>query len=126
MKNERVKELQNFVDEFDKQMKISCLIYQEKQKRKGLEPINSHHKKLKKSVSQMSYRIKEYNRMNPFPGMKRSNSVIRDDLWQPPKRTPEFLGRFNRLIDKHEMNNWEKVNIFFIDILFFIESYSIV
>ena len=31
-------------------------------------------------------------------------------IWKPPRGTPDYFEEFKCLINKHELNNWEKVS----------------
>ena len=124
MSEEKVKELQKFVDDFNIKLKEAYNMFEAKQNKI---------KTLKKSQSQIEY-IKNYND-NKFPSISKNykymgninlkknlsnnNLIIKTPIWRPPNEYPNYFEEFKRLQYKHEISDWEKVcNIFILKILF--------
>ena len=109
MSEVKIKELQEFVDNFHKKLKESFKIYEYRNKKERY---------LKKNFSQVNNEIKIKNK---FPTLSikneedkniyKSNELINKSMiWKPPRGTPDYFEEFKCLINKHELNNWEKVS----------------
>ena len=115
MSEEKVKELQEFVDDFHKKIKEAYTKFEIKQNKI---------KTLKKSHSQ----VENTNKENKFPtinnnkymgkislkkNLSNNNLTIKTPIWKPPNSYPNYFEEFKRLQYKHEISDWEKVcNIF--------------
>lgn len=110
MSEERVKEIQEFVENFNKKMKEAYCLYEEKQKKS---------KNLKKCYSQMNNRRKTEGDMLP-PVQKVINKIIpryssnknlfiKPPDWKPGRGVPDYFEEFKGLKHQLQLNSWEKV-----------------
>jgi hypothetical protein len=118
MSEEKVKELQEFVDIFTDKLKEAYHTYEVKQKNVKI---------LKKSLSQIEQRKTDEN---TFPSLLNNNSKIRRNnsriitsknkiikkniinpqkIWKPQKRISNYFEEFKRLQNEKQLNSWEKV-----------------
>jgi hypothetical protein len=118
MSEEKVKELQEFVDIFTDKLKEAYHTYEVKQKNVKI---------LKKSLSQIEQRRTDEN---TFPSLLNNNSKIRRNnsriitsknkiikkniinpqkIWKPQKRISNYFEEFKRLQNEKQLNSWEKV-----------------
>ena len=116
MNEERVKEIQEFVKDFNKKLKDSFTLYEQKQKKIKL-------KKLKISQSQVYHHPKTEGDKLPILNNKEKikktfkknlsdyNIFINNDkpIWKPPKGVPDYFEDFKRLENQLDLDNWEKV-----------------
>ena len=114
MSEEKVKEIQDFVDSFNQKLKESFLLYEEKQKKMNL-------KKLKKSHSQVNQRRKtEDDKLPTLSSNKDEKYKIRKNpsdnnifnkhpTWKPPRGVPDYFEEFKGLRNEKELDSWEKV-----------------
>ena len=133
MSTYRIKELQNFANNFYNKLYSS---EEETFPTKSETIINS--KSMKKSWSTMGGKFKNqstnckkslsnYNlnvkfALKPLKKMRLSNqnkiNIYKTLLpWIPPNYEGNYFEKFKRLQDLYDMSNWEKVNIIFINIL---------
>ena len=124
MSEEKVKELQEFVDDFHKKLKGAYNIFEAKQNKiKTLKKSNSQIENMNKykeykfpSISKNKY----MGKMNLTKNLSNNNFIIRTPIWRPPNGYPNYFEEFKRLQHKHEISDWEKVcNIFILKIFFF-------
>jgi hypothetical protein len=106
MSEGKVKEIKEFVEDFNKKLRKSFQLYELK---------NAKAKKLKKNFSQVNERIKmknlllkknEENKCCP----KTDNLINKKPLWKPPNGPSKYFEKFKRLRDEYELNPWEKVS----------------
>lgn len=116
MSVEKVKELQIFVDDFNKKLKDSCILYEQNQEKLNL-------KKLKKCYSQVNqigktkkeklvilpYIYKEDDKKSIKKTPSDFNIFNKRPAWKPPKGVPDFFEEYKRLQSQHDLDNWEKV-----------------
>ena len=122
MSEARVKDIQEFVDQFNKDLQNAYTTYEEKQKKL---------KNLKKCYSQIGRRNKTEG--DNFPTVSNSNKTIKikkytsnkniffnPPVWKPPKGIPDYFEEFKGLKNQYELNIWEKVYIILFIIYIFI------
>lgn len=115
MSETKIKELQEFVDDFNKKLKEAYNKFEDKQKKI---------KKLKKSHSQIEH---SYNKTNgdKFPLVSNNNYKIihktksskflstniktNPQIWKPPNGYPDYFEDFKRLHNQYQLSSWEKV-----------------
>lgn len=114
MSEEKVKEIQDFVDSFNQKLRESFLLYEAKQKKLNL-------KKLKKSHSQVNKRRKtEDDKLPTLSSNKDEKYKIRKNpsdynifnkypTWKPPRGAPDYFEEFKGLRNEKELDSWEKV-----------------
>jgi len=138
MSTYRIKELQNFANNFYNKLYSSEeeasptkneTIINSKSMRKSLSTVGGKFKNqstnYKKSLS--NYNLKIKFALKPLKKMKLSNqnkiNIYKTLLpWIPPDYEGNYFENFKRLQDHYDMSNWEKVNIIFI---IFINIFSI-
>ena len=108
----KVKDIQEFIVKFNKDLKKAFIIYEEKQKKNNL-------KNLKKSFSQNNNLIKR--KKDKFPTVPNNgklilkkyssnkNLFIKPPEWKPPKGVGDYFEEFKRLKSQYQLNSWEKV-----------------
>ena len=132
MNTERIKELQNFANEFNNKLKIDEESHIEENKFIKY-PLTS---RIKKSNSTMTpkkiktdinfnykYRMPFLEKNQNYPKIKRAiksckknqrklnNNIYKNLLpWIPPHYIGNYFEDFKILKDKHNLSNWEKVN----------------
>ena len=132
MNNERIKELQNFANEFNSKLKISEESQIEENKINKF-PLTS---RIKKSHSAMTpknpktkinfnykYKMPFLDKDQNYPKIKRAiksskkgqrklnNNIYKNLLpWIPPHYFGNYFDDFKILQDKHNLSSWEKVN----------------
>ena len=117
MSEERVKELQEFVDVFTYKLKEAYYIYKTRPKKD---------KKMKKSFSQIEYRKTDEEK---FPSLSNNNDkpgiisnkilslkklIIRNPIkppedWKPQKMISTYFEGLKRLENTKQLNSWERV-----------------
>lgn len=115
MSEEKVKEIQEFVDSFNQKLKESFLLYEAKQKKMNL-------KKLKKCYSQVNQHRKAEDDKLPtlsscskeekykFKKNPSDNNIFNKyPTWKPPKGVPDYFEEFKGLRNEKELDSWEKV-----------------
>ena len=109
MSEEKVKELQAFADNFNKKLRESFKLYE-----------NKRQKFLKKSVSTINNRINIKNKFATLSLRKNDEKKrchIKINLikkaWKPPGGAPDYFEEFKSLKNHYDLNNWEKVNKYF-------------
>ena len=130
MSTYRIKELQNFANNFYNKLYSSEeevsptkneTIINSKSMRKSLSTVGGKFKNqstnCKKSLS--NYNLKIKFALKPLKKMKLSNqnkiNIYKTLLpWIPPDYEGNYFENFKRLQDHYDMSNWEKVNIIFI------------
>ena len=109
MSGEKVKELQEFVDDFNRIIKNSFKLY---------EIRNRKEKNLKKNFSQINNEIKKKNK---FPNLtfKRNkenktslkyDSINKSTIWKQSSGVPNYFEEFKCLHDSYDLSIWEKVS----------------
>lgn len=128
MYNDRIKELQDFANEFNRKLEIS----EEPEIEDYKWPLT---KKLRKPLSAMtpsySNRAMHYRNENPFSNQNKNNPKIKRAIksckksqrkldnnfyknlfpWIPPHNSGKYFEDFKILKDKHCISAWEKVII---------------
>lgn len=106
MSKEKAKELQEFVDNFNKRIKRAFKLY---------EMRNKKEKTLKKNFSQINGEIKNRNKYLILP-LKRNEEnktlINKSTIWKPPKGVPDYFEELKCLHNNnsHELSIWEKVS----------------
>ena len=108
---DRVKEIQEFVDNFNRKLKEAYTLYETKHKIS---------KNLKKCHSQITNRRKTEGDI--FPSAKKTidkytskktslnkSLILRPQDWKPARGVPDYFEEFKGLKNKYELNTWEKV-----------------
>ena len=113
MSEERAKEIQDFVENFNKKLKEAYSLYEEKQKKVKI---------LKKCHSQMNNRRKtEGDMLPPVPKVinkilprysSNKNLFIKLPDWKLGRGVPDYFEEFKGLKHQFQLNTWEKVRIF--------------
>ncbi len=132
MSTYRIKELQNFANNFYNRLYLSEKetspaknenIINSKTMRKSLSTVEGKFKNqstnYKKSLSNYNLNVKFA--LKPVKKMRLNNqnkiNIYKALLpWIPPNYEGNYFENFKRLQDHYDMNNWEKVNIFFLNI----------
>ena len=112
MSENRVEEIQEFIDEFNNKLKNSFELFKlrKNKKEKSLKKYFSHNnieKKIKdkfQSFSTKSERNKDI--------LNNSQLNNKSYIWRPPKGALDYFEKFKYLSHKHELNNWERVSIY--------------
>ena len=109
MSEVKVKEIQEFVNDFNKKIKESFKIYEnrnkkEKSLRRNFSEINGEIKMREKFPSLF---IKNEENKNSIKNLQLNN---KSPIWKPPNGAPNYFEEFKRLDNKHELSNWEKVS----------------
>ena len=124
MSEEKVKELQEFVDDFHTKLKEAYNIFEVNQNKiktlkksqSQIENTNKHKENKFPSI----FKKKCLGKINLTKNLSNNNIIIRTPIWRPPNGYPNYFGEFKRLQYKHEISDWEKVcNIFILKIFFF-------
>ena len=131
MNTERIKELQNFANEFNSKLKISEESQIEENKINKF-PLTS---RIKKTYSAMTpknpktktnfnykYKMPFFDKDQNYPKIKRAiksskktqrklnNNIYKNLPWIPPHYVGNYFDDFKILQDKHNLSSWEKVN----------------
>ena len=105
MSIKRIKELQDYADDFYKKLQAS----EESCPNEDEKFIFSYNKIIKKSFS--NYNIMTKTKLKPI--MKRNDNKLNiyNTLtpWVPPSYEGDYFEGFKRLQDHYDMNGWEKV-----------------
>ena len=132
MNTERIKELQNFANEFNSKLKISEESQIEENKINKF-PLTSRIKKSYSTMTPKSPKTKiNFNHKNKMPFLdkdqnypkikraiksskksqrKLNNNIYKNLLpWIPPHYVGNYFDDFKTLQDKHNLSSWEKVN----------------
>ena len=120
MSDDKVKQIQEFVDDFNKKLKEASLKFEEN-KNKNLN--------LKKSYSQINQNqnnnkfstffnnSKTKDKINLKRSLSNINIFYKPTIWKPNNFYPDYFERFKALQNKHEISEWEKVcNIYKLNI----------
>lgn len=118
MNEERIKEIIEFRDSFNKKLEESFKRYEEKiklekenQKKKNKQTFKT--KSLKKCLTsmneQMEYKYARKMKRNTIS----ANLFQKNPPWQPTNGYPIYFGDYKRLKDGYQMNDWEKNRIGF-------------
>ena len=118
MSKEKVKEIKEFVEDFNKRLKNSFKLFEIK---------NAKKRKLMKNFTQINDKSKiknlliKKNEENKCSSKTDSliNMINKKPLWKPPKGASNYFGKFKSLHDEYELSIWEKVSkliIFIINI----------
>ena len=142
MSTYRIKELQNFANNFYNKLYSSEeetsptkneTIINSKSMRKSLSTVGDKFKNqstnYKKSLSNYNLNVKFS--LKPIKKIKLSNqnrkNIYKTLLpWIPPNYEGNYFENFKRLQDYYDMSNWEKVNIIFINIYIYLAQNSFV
>ena len=142
MSTYRIKELQNFANNFYNKLYSSEeetsptkneTIINSKSMRKSLSTVGDKFKNqstnYKKSLSNYNLNVKFS--LKPIKKIKLSNqnriNIYKTLLpWIPPNYEGNYFENFKRLQDYYDMSNWEKVNIIFINIYIYLVQNSYV
>ena len=142
MSTYRIKELQNFANNFYNKLYSSEeetsptkneTIINSKSMRKSLSTVGGKFKNqstnYKKSLSNYNLNVKFA--LKPIKKIKLSNqnriNIYKTLLpWIPPNYEGNYFENFKRLQDYYDMSNWEKVNIIFINIYIYLAQNSFV
>ena len=125
MSEEKVKELQEFVDDFHTKLKEAYNIFEANQNKiktlkkshSQIENTNKHKENKFPSIS----KNKPLGKINLKKNLSNNNLIIRTPIWRPPNGYPNYFEEFKRLQYKHEISDWEKVcNIFILKNYFLI------
>ena len=115
MSEQKVREIQEFVDDFNKKLKEAYERYEEKQNKiKNLKKSNTQigsyrsNKENKFSERSKSYKTMEQNQIQK--SFSNSNAIMKPQIWKPPNGYPDYFEEFKRLENKHQLNDWEKVS----------------
>ena len=123
MYEEKVKELQEFVDDFHKKLNEAYNTFEAKQNKTKIlkkslsqtENMNNYKEHKFPSISKNKYMGKIKLKKN----LSNNNLIIKTPIWRPPNSYPNYFEEFKRLQYKHEISDWEKVcNIFILKIFF--------
>ena len=109
MSEVKLKEIQEFVNDFDKKLKESFKKYEfrnrkERTLKKNFSQINGDIKMKEKFPSLF---IKNEENKNSIKNFQLNN---KSPIWKPPNGAPNYFENFKRLENKHELSNWEKVS----------------
>ena len=112
MSENKMEEIQEFIDEFNNKLKNSFELFKlrKNKKEKSLRKYFSHNnieKKIKdkfQSFSTKSERNKDI--------LNNSQLNNKSYIWRPPKGSLDYFEKFKYLSHKHELNNWERVSIY--------------
>ena len=115
MSEDRVKEIQEFVNKFNKDLKEAYTLYETRHK---------DYKNLKKCHSQISNRRKTEG--DNLPSVTKTvekliskrcasnkNIIIKNPEWKPCRGVPDYFEEFKGLKNKYELDTWEKVLKYF-------------
>ena len=125
MSFKRIKELQDYANDFNKKLELSeksnpseddkCIYsYKNKIIKKSFSTIapksKAHSFNYRKSLSDFGL-INSEKKLKPI--VKRNENKLNIDNtlmpWIPPNYVGNYFGEFKRLSDKYDMSNWEKV-----------------
>ena len=117
MSKEKMKEIKEFVEDFNKRLKNSFKLFEIK---------NAKKRKLMKNFSQINDKskiknllIKKNEENKCISKTDNLINMIKKQSWKPPKGAPDYFEKFKSLHDEYELNIWEKVSkliIFIINI----------
>ena len=118
MSEEKIRQLQEFVDTFTDKLKDAYNIYEAKQKKvkilkKSLSQIEPHRKTEDDKFPSLSYNNYKPILINNNRDSNNNNlittSIYPPPVWKPPRGTPNYFEQFKRLENVHELSSWEKV-----------------
>lgn len=133
MSNNRIKELQNYADEFYKRLQLSeeessptkddkrIYSYNNKMIKKSFSAIVQDNKNKGLNFSKSSSNNKSNNKgikLKPIVMRNQNKLNVYNTLrpWVPPNYIGNYFESYKRLPDHHFLSNWEKVIIFYIKI----------
>ena len=123
MSEEKVQELQEFVNDFNKKIKEACDIYTKKQNKiktlKKNHSVNDFNKDKEDKLPDISKNFKTIEKIKIRKNLSINNIIVSTPIWKPSNGYPDYFEKFKRLQDKHEINDWEKVCNIYILIIFF-------
>ena len=108
MSEEKVKEIQEFVDDFNKKLKEAYSRYEEKQNKiKNLKKSNTtgNYRNNKFPAISKSCKVIEQNKMQK----SFSNAIIKPQIWKPPNGYPDYFEKFKILQNRYQLSDWDKV-----------------
>jgi len=112
MSENKVEEIQEFIDEFNNKLKNSFELFKlrKNKKEKSLRKYFSHNnieKKIKDKFQ--SFSTKNERNKDILNNSQLNNKSY---IWRPPKGSLDYFEKFKYLSHKHELNNWERVSIY--------------
>ena len=124
MSEEKVKEIQEFVNDFNKKIKEACDIYAKKQNKiktlKKNHSVNDFIKDKDNKLPDISKNFKTIEKIRIRKNLSINNIIATTPIWKPSNGYPDYFEKFKRLQDKHEINDWEKVCNIYKLIIFFL------
>ena len=122
-KNARIEELKRLKKEFNTKLKDSFERYESRMTQYCSKENDNH--KTDKSISSIELNkdmlpVPKKNKkkkllpdINSSKKIRRAKSLFKKETntWKPPYMICDYFEKFKRLQDKHEMNNWEIVNL---------------
>ncbi len=114
MKNDRIKEISTFVNDFNKRLGLS----EEEQllKESIMSRINGRNiSKLNKSIYQRKFTFSPHIKTKAKKKFELSEEYFKSLLpWIPNNFKGNYFNKFEKLNDAHNITTWEKVNFFLI------------
>ena len=111
MSEEKVKEIQEFVDDFSQKLKKAENIYEDKIKK--LKKNNSQKSLIRNNKRQYfplitnNYKTNEKNRLTK--SLSSINIIMNPPIWKPPNGYPNYFEEFKRLKNDNQLSDWQKV-----------------
>ena len=110
--NERVEELQKFVDDFREKIRLSSQIYESKILKNSCDkPIKKNLRKSQSQVDTSTTKILKLPLLSKSKTKTNENNILsRFPIWKPGRGFPDYFEKYKRLIHKKEMSDWEIVS----------------
>jgi hypothetical protein len=112
MSEDKIKKIQEFVDDFEKKLKEAYHKFQEN-KNKSLDLKKSHSQLQQNGNNSNLPTLFNYSKTRPKIALKKSlsnyNIFYKPPVWKPPNFYPDYFENFKLLQNKHEISEWEKV-----------------
>ena len=120
MSEKRVKEIQEFIKKFNKDLKEAYSLYETKQIRfKNLKKCNSQINNRRKTEGDELPSVKKtVKRLFSKKCASNRNLFIKNPEWKPLRGVPDYFEEFKGLKNKYELDTWEKVFKYYIIIIF--------
>ena len=118
MSKEKVKEIKEFVEDFNKRLKNSFKLFEIKNAKKRKLMKNFTQINDKSKIKNLLIKKNEENKCISKTDNLNLN-MIKKQSWKPPKGAPDYFEKFKSLHDEYELSIWEKVSkliIFIINI----------
>ena len=117
MSETRMKELQEFADNFNQKLKEAYTLYEKKQKKimdmknlkKCKSQINTFHKTDGDKIPSKSKNLKKIPKIDTIKYLSNNAGFTTPPVWKPPKFYPTYFDDFKRLHNQYELDDWEKV-----------------